>query len=138
MTDRERELRELLASAPQRGPRVSRREVLRRIGAGAGVVSLSAWLAACGVSGTDENGGNGGAAAEHEGLTTTEQNGEFRFANWPLYIDRAKGRRPTLDDFEKENGIKVDYKEVIDDNESFFGTIREPLANGQIGRASCR
>ena len=129
MTDREDEIRRLLAAGPRR--RLSRRDLLRQMGAGAGALSLSAWLAACGVSGTDENGGGGGGAPEDDGLTTTEQNGQLNFANWPLYIDRAKGRRPTLDDFEKETGIKVDYKEVIDDNESFFGTIREPLANDQ-------
>ena len=129
MTDYEREMARLLASAPRR--RVTRRDMLRHIGAGAGALSLGAWLTACGVSGTEDDGGGGGESAEDEGLTTTEENGQLNFANWPLYIDRAKGRRPTLDDFEKETGIKVDYKEVIDDNESFFGTIREPLANGQ-------
>ncbi|HEX2195576.1 MAG TPA: hypothetical protein VHJ76_01515, partial [Actinomycetota bacterium] len=118
MTDHEREIQRLLASTPRSGlgrsaraggHRVSRRDVLR----GAGALSLSAWLAACGVSGQSENGG-GGETDASAGLTTTEQNGEFRFANWPLYIDRAKGRRPTLDDFEKDTGIQVDYKEVID------------------------
>ena len=126
MTDHEREIRRLLAAAPRR--RLTRRDMLRQMGAGAGALSLSAWLAACGVSRKEE--GGGGATDASAGLTTTEKNGEFRFANWPLYIDRAKGRRPTLDDFEKDTGIEVDYKEVIDDNESFFGTIREPLANG--------
>jgi spermidine/putrescine transport system substrate-binding protein len=64
-------------------------------------------------------------------LTTTEEQGELLFANWPLYIDRARGRRPTIDDFEKASGIDVTYKEVIDDNQSFFATINEPLANDQ-------
>jgi spermidine/putrescine transport system substrate-binding protein len=109
---------------------ISRRDLLRRMGIGAGALSLSAFLAACGVEGTkspdatnsDEPGG---------GLTTTQQAGELNFANWPLYIDRAKGRKPTIDDFTEGTGIKVNYKEVVNDNESFFGTIREPLANGQ-------
>lgn len=129
MTDHEKEIQRLLASAPRRS--LTRRDMLRRMGMGASALSVSAWLAACGVSGTNEEGGGGGEGGGDDGLTTTEQTGEFRFANWPLYIDRAKGRRPTIDDFEKETGIKVDYKEVIDDNESFFGTINEPLANGQ-------
>ncbi len=64
-------------------------------------------------------------------LTTTEEQGAFNFANWPLYIDKEKGRRPTLDDFTKATGIEVDYKEVIDDNEGFFGTVQAPLAAGQ-------
>ncbi len=55
MTDHERELRALLASASR--SRLSRRDMLRRMGAGAGALSLSAWLAACGVSGTNEDGG---------------------------------------------------------------------------------
>lgn len=107
-------------------PGISRREVLRRMGVGASAVSMSAFLAACGVSGTDDTKGDQGNT-----LTTTKRAGEFVFANWPLYIDKAKGRRPTLDDFTEATGITVDYKEVIEDNESFFGTVREPLANDQ-------
>lgn len=107
-------------------PGISRREVLRRMGVGASAVSMSAFLAACGVSGTDGTEGD-----QRNTLTTTKRAGEFVFANWPLYIDKAKGRRPTLDDFTEATGITVDYKEVIEDNESFFGTVREPLANDQ-------
>ena len=92
---------------------------------GAGALSMSAFLAACGVEGGSEDGAD--PAARNE-LTTTEQTGRFVFANWPLYIDKARGRRPTIDDFTKATGIEVDYKEVIQDNESFFGTIREPLS----------
>ncbi|MDQ3619968.1 MAG: spermidine/putrescine ABC transporter substrate-binding protein [Actinomycetota bacterium] len=106
---------------------ITRRELLRRAGIGAGAVSMSAFLAACGIGGGNE----GGNQSEDDGLTTTEENGELNFANWPLYIDRAKGRRPTLDDFTKASGIQVNYKENIQDNESFFGTIQEPLANDQ-------
>ncbi|HEU4480638.1 MAG TPA: spermidine/putrescine ABC transporter substrate-binding protein, partial [Actinomycetota bacterium] len=105
---------------------ISRRELLRRMGIGAGALSMTAWLAACGTEGTSPT----EEEREQDTLTTTERNGELAFANWPLYIDRAKGRRPTIDDFEKESGISVEYKEVIQDNESFFGTIREPLASG--------
>jgi spermidine/putrescine transport system substrate-binding protein len=54
----------------------------------------------------------------------------LNFANWPLYIDKAKGESPTLIDFTKATDIDVNYDEVIQDNASFFGTIREPLANG--------
>ena len=110
---------------------VERREMLRRLGIGAGAVSLSAFLAACGVSGTSDDDDGNGTGEEGNTLSTTERAGQLAFANWPLYIDRAKGKRPTIDDFEKATGITVDYKEVIEDNESFFGTIREPLANGQ-------
>ncbi|MFP5353260.1 MAG: spermidine/putrescine ABC transporter substrate-binding protein [Actinomycetota bacterium] len=124
------QIQRLAASSPQRRGHITRRDLLRRMGVGVGALSVSAFLAACGVEGTSEN--NGGK--EEEGAPSyagQDPAGELSFANWPLYIDRAKGKQPTIEDFQKETGITVDYKEVIDDNESFFGTIREPLANGQ-------
>lgn len=123
--DREREIAKLLAEAPRRG--MTRRDLLRRVGLGAGAASLTAFLAACGISKENTTADNG----EKNTLTTTEEVGNLNFANWPLYIDRLKGRRPTLDDFTEATGITVNYKEVIDDNESFFGTIQEPLSSGQ-------
>jgi spermidine/putrescine transport system substrate-binding protein len=123
-------MQELLAGAPQRRGHITRRDLLRRMGIGAGALSVSALLAACGVSGTsdDQPDAKGSTAPS---LAGQDPAGELGFANWPLYIDRAKGRRPTIDDFTKATDIQVNYKEVIDDNESFFGTIREPLAQGQ-------
>jgi spermidine/putrescine transport system substrate-binding protein len=108
---------------------ITRREMLRRLGIGAGGLSAAALLAACGVSG--QNNPPPSSASDGGGLTGQDPAGLLDVANWPLYIDRDKGRRPTLDDFTKETGIEVNYKEVIDDNESFFGTIHEPLANNQ-------
>jgi spermidine/putrescine transport system substrate-binding protein len=116
------DLERLVAAAPRRT--FTRRDLLRRAGQGAGALSVSAWLAACGIE--SQSGGEG-----KDTLTTTKEQGTLDFANWPLYIDRAKGRRPTLDDFEKQTGIEVNYEEVINDNQSFFGRINEPLANGQ-------
>lgn len=110
---------------------LSRRQLLRRIGVGSGAaLSLSAFLAACGVGGENEPDAGATDTPRNE-LTTTESVGAFVFANWPLYIDKAKGRRPTIDDFTKATGIEVDYKEVIEDNESFFGAVREQLSNDQ-------
>ena len=124
------EIRRLAASTPMRRGHITRRDLLRRMGIGVGAMSVSAFLAACGVEGTSEN-GNGPAEEEGPSYAGQDPAGELDFANWPLYIDRAKGKRPTIEDFQKATGITVNYKEVIDDNESFFGTIREPLANGQ-------
>ena len=126
MKDAERQaFEQFLAAIPKR--RMTRRDLLRRMGIGAGALSTTALLAACGISGENEPAQNDG---EKDTLTTTEKNGELNFANWPAYIDKAKGESPTLQQFEKSAGIKVNYKEVINDNLSFFQTIREPLANG--------
>jgi spermidine/putrescine transport system substrate-binding protein len=119
------ELQRLIASQPRR---MTRRDMLRRMGAGAGALSMAAWLAACGVQGEAESNGDGD---EGNTLTTNKEQGELNFANWPAYIDKAKGESPTLQQFEEETGISVNYQEVVNDNLSFFGTIREPLANGQ-------
>jgi spermidine/putrescine transport system substrate-binding protein len=126
MSERD-ELQRLLAQQPRRGV-MSRRDLLRRMGIGAGALSLSAFLAACGTEGTEPEGGDG---EKKDPLTTNEVQGELDFANWPLYIDRAKGESPTLNEFTKETGIEVNYKTVIDDAQAFFGTIQEPLASGQ-------
>jgi len=106
---------------------VSRRELLRRLGVGAGVATVAPWLAACGIGGEAQR-------VQEEGgpsFTTNEITGTLNFANWPAYIDKAKGESPTLQQFTKATDIEVNYKEVINDNVSFFSTIREPLANNQ-------
>lgn len=111
--------------------RMTRRDLLRRMGIGAGALSATALLAACGVDAEQQPRADQGPADPAEGYTTNEVTGTLNFANWPLYIDKAKGRRPTIDDFTKATDIKVKYDEVINDNASFFGRIREPLANDQ-------
>ncbi len=50
--------------------------------------------------------------------------GELSVAQWPLYIDRAKGgRRPSLEAFQRETGIRVDHREIINDNYAFFAKL---------------
>jgi spermidine/putrescine transport system substrate-binding protein len=61
--------------------------------------------------------------------------GVLDFANWPLYMDQEKvGGKvvyPSLQDFTKETGIKVNYKEVINENDAFAGKITPSLKAGQ-------
>ena len=113
-----------MSGAPPDG--ISRRELLRRIAVGAGGASLAGLTAACGVEGESTQPAAGG-----DKLSASKKAGELNFANWPAYIDKAKGGSPTLTQFEKSTGIEVEYKEVINDNLSFYATIREPLASGQ-------
>ena len=90
-------------------------------------------LAACGIgassSATDGAGAPSGSGAAVGG---GEPEGELQFANWPLYIDQDDdGTSPTIQQFEEETGITVEYTESIEDNTSFFGTIQPALEAGQ-------
>jgi spermidine/putrescine transport system substrate-binding protein len=110
-------------------PRISRRDALR----GAGLLGASAFLAACGVEGTSGGGDEAPQASEFWAGKTKA--GQLNFANWPLYMDQEKqgGKTvyPSLQDFTKETGIKVNYKEVIEDNDGFLGKINPSLQAGQ-------
>src|SRR5215510_16195497 len=52
---------------------------------------------------------------------------------WTLYIDtnNKAHSHPSLQEFEKKYGTKIDYTEDINDNASFFGKIQGPLSRGQ-------
>ncbi|MEJ7749038.1 MAG: extracellular solute-binding protein, partial [Candidatus Limnocylindrales bacterium] len=59
---------------------------------------------------------------------------EINVANWPLYIDTDDDdstKHKTLEDFKEKYGTTVNYSEVINDNEEFFGTIQPALRGGQ-------
>jgi spermidine/putrescine transport system substrate-binding protein len=108
-------------------PRISRRSALR----GAGLLSASAVLAACGVQGSNEE----QQAQAPSFWASQTKAGTLNFANWPLYMDTEKvgGKTvyPSLQAFTKETGIKVNYKEVIQENDAFLGRINPSLKAGQ-------
>ncbi len=110
-------------------PRISRRQLMHGAAGVAVTASLASVLAACGVSGTKNTG-----ADENFDWTAwwKEQKPTDRlvFANWPLYIDTAKGKYPSLEKFTGETGIKVAYKPVIQDNAEFFSQISPVLQAG--------
>jgi spermidine/putrescine transport system substrate-binding protein len=107
-------------------PRLSRRAALR----GAGVAGMSALLAACGVKGTSKS----AAPPDQVKAFWDKQTkaGTLNFANWPAYIDTDPvNGKTTLQRFTDATGIKVNYKEVIQDNDSFLGKILPSLRAGQ-------
>jgi spermidine/putrescine transport system substrate-binding protein len=112
-------------------PRLSRRRFLQA----AGLTSLGGVLAACGIPGTASGGGGmyGQTDAIERFWKRQKKTGTLDFANWPAYIDVAKGGdHPSLDLFTKQTGIKVSYSEDIDDDDSFYGSKLEPeLKSGQ-------
>jgi spermidine/putrescine transport system substrate-binding protein len=99
---------------------LTRRTLVQRGAAGITLLSLPGLLAACG------GGGGGGGGGD-------EVKDVLRFSNWPLYIDfdEKTKKRPTLDEFTAQSGIKVEYFEDINSNAEYFGKIQGPLSQGQ-------
>ena len=119
---------ELVSGTPQ-----SRRAFMQRLGAaGFAISGASALLAACGgIEGEGNNNQNAQgtvtpAAADHPETAIDQLN----ISNWPLYIDKK-----TVKEFDREVGGTTRYREDINDNEEFFGKVRQQLAQGRdIGR----
>ncbi|MGZ5330704.1 MAG: extracellular solute-binding protein, partial [Solirubrobacterales bacterium] len=81
-------------------------------------------LAACG------GGEDVGGASENEAQTAEPGpvEGELNFSNWVGYID--KGENGTVADFEaKYPGVTLNYTEDVNDNNEFFGIVRNQLAS---------
>lgn len=107
---------------------LTRRRILQRGAAGALSASALAYLAACG---TDEPAGGGGQKADEEkAIPKGEIADTLYFANWPAYIDEE---RSALKSFEKKNGTKIKYVEEINDNDQFFGKVRQQYEQGTSG-----
>ncbi len=127
---------------------ISRRGFLSASGLlGAGVaLGGSAFLAACGSS----KGGGTATSATTAGSTSAPSSSAVTtattatpattadlsalkgstvvFANWQSYMDDGQ---KTLKEFTDKTGIKVDYREIINDNEEFLATNQENLNRGK-------
>lgn len=104
-----------------RQQQVSRRQLLRgaAVGAaGAGTLALAACAPGGGSGGIDRGDGSAGS---------------FVWGNWPLYLDydEANNTYPSLDAFMAQTNINVDYIEDIDDNNTFYGKIKDQLARDE-------
>ena len=110
--------------------RTSRRSFLRAAGAGAGAVSLSSILAACGTSGVSTNSASENGVGSATWWSQQAETKTLNYANWPYYIDTSHGKHPSIDQFTQQTGIEVNYEEPINDNTSFFTKIRPDLTAG--------
>jgi spermidine/putrescine transport system substrate-binding protein len=109
-------VRSLIARA--RRAQVTRRTML----AGTGASATALALAACA-------GGNAELAPAED---RSESDPTLNWANWPFYIDEDDdGNFPTLEAFQEQYGISVNYNVTVDDNNSYFATVRDQLALGQ-------
>jgi spermidine/putrescine transport system substrate-binding protein len=107
--------------------RMSRRRFVGRAGSAALSTSLlGAFLSACGGAEGESSGGQPAAKVDHPKTALSE----IVFSNWPLYIDKA-----VIKDFNREFKATLKYSEDINDNNEFFGKVRQPLEQGDsIGR----
>jgi spermidine/putrescine transport system substrate-binding protein len=111
--------------------RLGRRDLLRYAGMGAGLATL----AACGVSGEGKKQATGSSLDKQikDFWTGKKQTGSVNWAQWPLYIDvgKNKGDHPSIDQFTAATGIKVNYSEPIQDDDTFFAKVQPTLSAGQ-------
>jgi spermidine/putrescine transport system substrate-binding protein len=108
--------------------RMSRRRFVGRAGGAALSTSLlGAFLSACGgAEGQSEGGRPAEARVDHPKTELSR----IVFSNWPLYIDKS-----VIRDFERQFDAELRYTEDINDNNEFFGKVRQPLQQGDgIGR----
>ena len=115
--------------------RTSRRNVMKYMGMSVGALSMSSILAACGGDDSGPGGSGEPAGAGNMPDYDAEPGTSMNFANWPLYIDKARvdGETvyPSLVEFTNETGITVNYEDVINDNAAFVATLTPLLSSDQ-------
>ena len=115
------------------GRGLSRRGFLRGASLSALALSSGPLLAACGTEGAQQT----TESCVSEDLSATEK--RLHWSNWPLYIDQAKVKQngekvtvyPSLQQFQEQSGIEVEYVTDVNDNAEFFGIVRNQLADCQ-------
>ena len=105
---------------------LSRRKLLM----GAGGLSLAGMLAACGTGGGT---GGGSSSKPSPAADVSDTDKIVNWANWTLYLDYDDSTRkyPSLEAFSEATGIKANYSEDVDGNDSYFGKVQGQLSAGQ-------
>lgn len=120
----------------------------RRVLVGGALGGVAVFLAACGTKPaateaptavptaaptTGPASGAPSAEATASAAPMATPSAEVNWANWTYYIDvddNDPNVHPTIDKFTAQYGTKVNYSEVVNDNEEFFGTIQPALQGG--------
>ncbi|MDY0911210.1 spermidine/putrescine ABC transporter substrate-binding protein [Rathayibacter festucae] len=116
-------LREAIAVARsrerERRAMLSRRAVLGGLGLGVGALALAACAPVS-------------RAAPTAAVDDSAADPRLVWDNWPAYLDEDDdGGYPTLTAFEEQSGISVTYNVAVDDNNSYYGKVKDQLALGQ-------
>jgi spermidine/putrescine transport system substrate-binding protein len=129
---------------------IDRELTRRRFVQGTALAGFATFLAACGRAGSSAapSAAPSAAAAPSEAPSAAASaapsasaaptpkpstSAELNFANWTYYLDfdpKTK-KSATLDQFKAKYGTKVNYEEIIDDNDAFVGTIKPQLEAGK-------
>jgi spermidine/putrescine transport system substrate-binding protein len=106
---------------------LSRRTLMRGLLAGGAFAATGGALAACGTKPAKKTEAEKTACRGTDASATEKK---INFSNWPLYIDvdeKDDKKRPSLDAFTAKTGIAITYTEDINDNNEFFGKVRNQL-----------
>jgi len=108
----------------RRRPGFSRRGFIQGASLSALALGGGGLLSACGTS---------GAKVDQDECTSTDksdQEKEIAFSNWTLYVDPVKAKdTSTLEAFEQETGIAVDYSTDINGNDEFYAKVAPQLSD---------
>ena len=101
----------------------SRRSFLRGSGVAAMALGSGGLLAACGTEGAKIESG------ECQSTDLSDEEKQIVFSNWIGYVDPVKkSDTSTLEKFQQETGITVDYQNGdVNDNETFFAKVSPQL-----------
>jgi spermidine/putrescine transport system substrate-binding protein len=111
------------------GRSVGRRGFLRGASVSALALGVPGLLSACGTDSQVQS------AESCVSKDISDQEKKLVFSNWPEYIDRKGNAIPTLEAFQQQTGIEVTYNTDINDNNDFFGKVKDQLgACEPIGR----
>ena len=116
-----------------RQPRMSRRGLIRGASVSALALGTPGLLAACGTEGTQQT----AESCVSEDKSDAEK--VLNFSNWPAYIDQKRKKvngekvtvMPTLEAFQEQTGITVNYNTDVNDNSEFFQKVRNQLGDCQ-------
>jgi spermidine/putrescine transport system substrate-binding protein len=109
-------MRQLVQMA--RGKMLSRRATLLGLGGTAAVMSLASCAADT-------------KAALTPAADLSDSEKVLVWHNWPLYMDgEDDGSYPTLNRFQEQSGITVEYMMEIDDNDTWYAKVKDQLALG--------